>query len=121
VVDDVELVLEEVVVEPVVVVVVPEEHTSVTDRTCRFAGTSDEIGVPTGTLNSSPPTVLTCISQVDADTAGVHAPRPATTPAARPTRSLGLLNTVARLLPPFDRSQSSSRDRRAAYSGRYLL
>jgi hypothetical protein len=105
--------LEELVVVVVVVVPVPDEHTSLTDRTCRLAGTSVEICTPTGTLNSRPPTVVTWSTQLDAPTEGVQAPRPATTVAARPTRSLGLLNTMASLLPRFDCSMPSSRDQRA--------
>jgi hypothetical protein len=106
---------EELVVEVVVVVVpVPDVHTSLTDDTGRFAGTIDEIETPTGTLKVRPPTVVTCQLQLEADTAGVQAPRPAITLAVSPTRSFGLLNTLASLLPRFDCSQPSSRDLRAA-------
>jgi hypothetical protein len=107
--DDEELVvLVVVVVDPV-----PDEHTSLTERTGRLAGTSEEICTPTGTLNTRPPTVVTWSTQLVAEPAGVHAPRPATTVAASPTRSLGLLNRMASLLPRFDCSQPSSRDQRA--------
>jgi len=103
-------------VVPIVVVVVPvaDEHTSSTDSTWRFAGTIEEICTPTGTVKVRPPTVVTCQTQLDAETEGVQAPRPAITLAARPTKSFGLLNTVASLLPRFDRSQPSSHDLRAA-------
>jgi hypothetical protein len=113
VVEELELEAELEVVVLVGVVVDPEEHTSLTDRTWRVAGTSEEIGTPIGTLKVSPPAVVTCSSQLDAEPVGVQAPRPATTVAARPTRSLGLLNTVASLLPRFDCLKPSNRDKRA--------
>jgi hypothetical protein len=43
----------------VVVVVVPDPHTSVTDNTVKFAGTSDDSGTPSGTLKVRPPRVVT--------------------------------------------------------------
>jgi hypothetical protein len=86
VVDELELDEEELVVE-VVVVVVPCEQTSVTEATGSVAGTIEEIWTPTGTWNVKPLTVFTWYTQVDADTAGVQAARPAMTLAARGTRS----------------------------------
>jgi hypothetical protein len=51
-----ELVVDElVVVEVVDVVVDPAGQTVVTPSTFKVAGTSDAIGVPTGTLNTKPP------------------------------------------------------------------
>lgn len=99
--------LDEVVVVVVVVVVVlvgavvVVGHTSVTPSTFSPGGTSEEIGVPTGTLNTNPPRTVTRNTQPEASTAGDHNPRPATVrPAvASPTSCLRLLSTVVFLLP----------------------
>jgi hypothetical protein len=93
----------EVVVDVVDVVVGEPEQTSDTPNTFKPAGINDDNGVPTGTVNTSPPTTRTCKTHPDAAPApGSHRPRPASaTPAdTSPTRSFRLLNTVAYLLPP---------------------
>jgi hypothetical protein len=95
---DEEVVVVAVVLVVVVVVVVVPEQTWVTDSTVRFAGTSEDIGTPTGTVNVSPPIVETRNIQPDAPAAGesTTAPRPDTSePIAKATpNSLLLLNTA---------------------------
>jgi hypothetical protein len=70
----------------------------VIDSTVKFAGTNDDSGTPTGTVNVNPPTVETRDTQPDAPTAGesTTAPRPNTTePVATATpNSLLHLNTA---------------------------
>jgi ferredoxin len=89
--------VDEEVVVVVVVVVVPEQ-TWVTDSTVRSAGTIEDSGTPTGTVNVSPPIVETRNTQPDAPTAGesTTAPRPnASEPVATATpNSFLLLNTA---------------------------
>jgi hypothetical protein len=113
-----------VVVDVVDVVGVPGGHTVETPNTFNPAGTNDAIGVPTGTLNTSPPLTTTRTTQPEATpTPGSPAPRPTTAaPAvASPTRSFRLLNTLACLLPPSCMLIASGRDRKAACRGRYWL
>jgi hypothetical protein len=101
--------------------VLVDGHTVVTPSTFKPGGTSDEIGVPTGTLNTRPPTTCTRSTQPDAPTAGDHSPNPATVKPAdtSPTKSFRLLITVACLLPPNSVLIASSRDHLAAWDGRY--
>jgi hypothetical protein len=75
--------------ELVVVVVVVEVVVEVSEQTCEMprifkpGGTSDEIAVPSGTLNTRPPTTSTRRTQAEAPTAGDHRPNPPTvSPAA---------------------------------------
>jgi hypothetical protein len=99
---EVEVVLVVVVVLVDVVVVVG--HTCWIPRIFNPGGTNDEIAVPTGTLNTSPPITVTRNTQPESEapTAGDHRPSPATVRPAvtSPTRCFRLVSTVVRLLPP---------------------
>ncbi len=114
-----------VVVDVLVVVVVASWQTSWTPSTFSPAGTNDEIGVPTGTLNTSPPTTVTRSTQPESEapTAGDQSPSPATVRPAltSPTRCFRLLSTVVYLLPPNRVLIAAGRDHLAASRGRYWL
>jgi hypothetical protein len=86
-----------VVVDVVDVVGVPGGHTVETPNTFNPAGTNDAIGVPTGTLNTSPPATWTRRTHAEAAPApGSQTPKPATDAAATasPTTTLRRLNTA---------------------------
>jgi hypothetical protein len=120
---DVVDVVVEVVVEVVVVVVAG--HTCWIPRIFSPGGTSDEIAVPTGTLNTSPPSTVTRNTQPESEapTAGDHSPSPSTVRPAEtsPTRCFRLLSTVVFLLPPNRVLIAAGRDHLAAWRGRYCL
>jgi hypothetical protein len=120
---EVEVVL--VVVVVLVDVVVVAGHTSWIPRIFKLGGTNDAIGVPTGTLNTSPPSTVTRNThpESEAPTAGDHSPIPATVRPAEtsPTRCFRLLSTVVFLLPPNRVLIAAGRDHLAAWRGRYWL
>jgi hypothetical protein len=125
VVELVELEVEVVVVVVVVDVVVVAGQTCWIARIFNSGGTNDEIAVPTGTLNTSPPSTVTRKThpESEAPTAGDHSPNPTTVRPAEtsPTRCFRLLSTVVFLLPPNRVLIAADRDHLAVWRGRYWL
>jgi hypothetical protein len=122
---DVDVVVVVVVVVVLVEVVVASWQTSWIPRTFNPGGTNDAIAVPTGTLNTSPPTTVTRRTQPESEAAtpGDQSPIPATVRTAEtsPTRCFRLLSNVVFLLPPNRVLIAAGRDHLAAWRGRYWL